>query len=850
MKKYFIIFVFLYMLLPLSVGASSTGTVYCPDDNEPLNIRDKVGGTNVLTAAACGANLEILNNNAGSTVNCTKWFQVKYNGTTGYACGNYIKENTEKAYVMCIENDDPLTFRDSVGGNILERLPCDTEVDVLDKNAGSNSWCSKWYKIRYNNRDGYGCGNYLSPTKTGSSSSNNNSGGSTSSTSVPTVGVSSSADNIYLKDNYKNKVNGDGTIACYEDTSDASLRSSAGSGTKVGSAKCGDVVRINSSVEGSGNCGYYLNVTNQRNETGYICGYYVNSLKLTTFAENYYSSNGTKTSYTNELKNKGFPDSYITYLLEIHARHPKWKFTKESININFDNVVNNEAYTGRNLLEGAAFNQNYLSMGINSYNILSNSFIANADEPGYYDASTEAIAYYMDPRTYLNEKYIFAFETLHYSSSHTENMVTSILSSQSFWPTVYRNYSGTIYSDIMNVTRNIDVSSVHIASRIKQEITGISTSDPRLGGSFTAIDDNKTYSGYYNFFNIGVWGTNKVARGMTLAKNNGWNTPYKAVLGGSQFIRDDYVSINQDTVYYEKFDVSTTNGHYEHQYMQNLAAPIQETSITYSSYRNLSNYFDREIEFIIPVYNNMSNYHVTAPRLGNPNNYLKNLTVNGKTISGFSYDTTDYTITVAADVNSVSIGATKIASGASITGTGTINVGGNTSTSVKVTAENGRVRTYNITIKKSSVNSSDDVAMSTILNKSGAKYNGSFMYGIKENSSINDFINNIKKVSSTASVNVRDKNGNPKSGVFKTGDTVTISNLTETKTFSIVIYGDINGDSKINKDDCLAILRHINGYTKLKNAFKEAGDANHDGKINKDDCLAILRHLNGYTRLN
>lgn len=74
----------------------------------------------------------------------------------------------------------------------------------------------------------------------------------------------------------------------------------------------------------------------------------------------------------------------------------------------------------------------------------------------------------------------------------------------------------------------------HIAARIKQEISGISTSDPRAGGSFTL--DGKSYSNYYNFFNINVWGTDKIMRGMRYAVNNGWNSPYLGIYGGSKFI--------------------------------------------------------------------------------------------------------------------------------------------------------------------------------------------------------------------------------------------------------------------------------------------------------------------------
>ena len=114
---------------------------------------------------------------------------------------------------------------------------------------------------------------------------------------------------------------------------------------------------------------------------------------------------------------------------------------------------------------------------------------------------------------------------------------------------------------------------------------------------------------------------------MIYALNHGWNTPYNGIYGGSNFIYSNYVKNNQDTMYYEKFDVSRPNINYTNQYMQNLAASIQETNTTYNSYLNLGNYISKEITFTIPVYNNMSETAVTSPRLGNPNNYLKDLKV-------------------------------------------------------------------------------------------------------------------------------------------------------------------------------------------------------------------------------
>ena len=751
--------------------------------------------------------------------------------TLFFALINLTEADVTRAKVYCPDDNEPLNIRESIGGNIKTALACNTEVKVLDQNAGVDGSGRTWYKIEYGSGSvGYAVSTYIRI--------------------IETVKLSGS-DNIYIKENYDSALDADGFMACYEDTTDVSLRKSPGGATTGNKVSCGEKVKINSVSEGSGTCGYYYNITDSKGNSGYVCGYFVNTTKLSSTATNYYNTNESLDSYYTTLTNKGFPESYLPYLAEIHARHPNWIFDAEIINLDFDDVIEGESAYGRNLLQGGYFSQNYLSMGINTYDILNDVFYDYSTEEGWYDASTEAIAYYMDPRTYLNEKYIFAFESLNFNSAHTPKIIQKILSSQTFWPKVYQGYDGNIYEDIVEATEQVDISAVHIASRIKQEITGISETDPRLGGTFNY--NGQSYSGYYNFFNIGVYGDNKIVNGMVYAMNNGWNTPFNAVYGGSKFIGEGYISINQDTMYYQKFDVSTNNGHYTHQYMQNLAAPIQETNTTYNTYvNNLSDYLNTAIKFTIPVYENMSNYAVVAPSIGNPNNYLKNITIDGSTISNFSYDEFSYDITVPGNVNSINISATPINSKASVKETGNIPITNKETTiTLTVTSESGRSRNYVINVTKDEVEDIETVELSYILNNIGIKYNENYIYGISEDTDIKSLINNVNKVSAYASATIKDKDGNSKtSGVFKTGDKVTISNSKDEITLTILMYGDINGDGKIDKDDCLAILRHLNGYTTLSDVYKVAADPNKDGKIDKDDCLAILRHLNGYTDLN
>ena len=744
--------------------------------------------------------------------------------------------NASTGTVFCTDgNTEPLNIRGSIGGTAIGGIPCNSTIEILDENAGSGNGCSLWYKVKYGGVTGYSCGDYININKI-------------------TPYVSTTSDNIYNKSNYENKIDGDGTISCFEDTGNLTLRETVGGNSTGKTVSCGDVIKINSVSEGNSSCGYYYNITDSKGNSGYVCGYFVNTTKLSDKALEYYN-NGDESleSYYEELRDIGFPESYLPYLAEIHARHPNYIFNIENINISFDDVVNNESAYGRNLLQGSAFSTNYFSMDINTYNILSNVFSDYPTEDGWYNASSEAIAFYLDPRNYLNEKYIFAFEALQYNEEHDVETISKILRGQTFWPTVYTGYEGTVSNDIVTATNLIGISSVHIASRIKQEISGIGIGDPRLGGLFNY--NGTEYSKYYNFFNIGVYGTDKITRGMVYAMNNDWSTPYKGIYGGASYIYNDYVYVNQDTMYYEKFDVSTTNGHYTHQYMQNLAAPIQETNTTYNSYTELGDYLDKVITFTIPVYQDMSNYVVNSPRVGNPNNFLNDITIDGETISGFSYDNYSYDVSVPYEKESIVIEASKISSTASVSGDGIIlNDSDTKKIEIIVTAESGRSRTYTINITRLEKSKNEEVTvpdLSTIMNNSGVKYNDEYIFGINENTSIKGLINNIKEINSFVNVTVKDSNDNNKEDeIFKTGDIVTISNGNETKKYTVLIYGDINGDGKIDKDDCLAILRQINGYTKLENVYKLAADAHRDEKIDKDDCLAILRHLNKYTNLN
>ena len=210
----------------------------------------------------------------------------------------------------------------------------------------------------------------------------------------------------------------------------------------------------------------------------------------------------------------------------------------------------------------------------------------------------------------------------------------------------------------------------------------------------------------------------------------------------------------------------------------------------------------------------------------------------------FSKDTLEYNLKVPFDTEKISISYELEDSSASVDGDSEVKlIVGLNKVNIVVTAENGNKKTYVLNITREEIN------INGVLNKSGIKYNDKYMYGIKVNTSTSSLIDNIKKVSNSISVVIKDKDNKVKSGVFATGDKVIIDNGTESKTYEILIYGDVNGDGLIDKLDYLAVLRHYYKYKEYTGVYKEAADVNRDKVVDKLDYLAVLRDYYGYKKI-
>ena len=493
--------------------------------------------------------------------------------------------------------------------------------------------------------------------------------------------------------------------------------------------------------------------------------------------------------FEKEMVSKGFTESYLPYLKALHEKHPNWNFKAVRTNIDFDTAVTNENYGEISLIDGTDE-----SLRSKEWPYYQNG-VYQQIEPGWYVASRETVSYYLDPRNFLQEEYIFMFEDIKYNASiHTENAVKGVVSGTFLNTNEYINI-------LMKTAKTNNVSPVYLASRIRQE-KGNSDSISTTGASFTyEVDNNclknlgyannsnswnalnscgngKTYSGIYNYFNIGAYGSYKSPQIRGLIWANGgidgsvtdygrpWNSKEKAIMGGASYIVGAYVNNGQNTLYYQKFNVSpeATYPHYTHQYMTNVRAASGEAYSTYKSYRD-NNLLNNNYEFLIPVYDNMPN---------------------------------DNEVILPSDSEGEEI-----------------------------------VTTPNIEINKGVVGS-------------GFKIDGEAISNIDFNTSIDSINSKLSSINANLKVtSYLDRYGNKASGNVGTGDTLVISNGTTSKSYKVVIYGDNNGDGKTSVLDLLRVQKDILGSSNLSVYDKKASDTNKDGKIDIVDILRVQKQLLG-----
>ncbi len=307
-----------------------------------------------------------------------------------------------------------------------------------------------------------------------------------------------------------------------------------------------------------------------------------------------------------------FPASYQNALYALKEKHPDWTFVRMNTGLDWNTAIASE-------------------MGDKSW-ISSNRSGSwqngSTGQKGWSYASEGILKYYMDPRNFLAEPYIFQFEQLVYNSSyHTVDAVQGMLN-ESFMASAIPDDGRTYAQVFTSIGQELGVSPFHLASRVLQEQGPKGTSSLISGVS-------PGYEGYYNFFNVGASGTTieeVIANGLKRAVKEGWNSRYASLRGGAYIIGNQYILCEQDTLYLEKFNVASGKyPNYTHQYMQNIEAPYAESSKIHRAYSK-AGVLERKFVFKIPVYENMPASACAQPEKTDA------LTLNKTTISSLEVD--------------------------------------------------------------------------------------------------------------------------------------------------------------------------------------------------------------------
>lgn len=474
------------------------------------------------------------------------------------------------------------------------------------------------------------------------------------------------------------------------------VRSGAGTGyPKAGTVSYGDSLTILSETTDASGAKWYK--ISCGSVTGYVSAAYV----TVTTGGTQGSSDADFESY---MTKQGFPESYKPYLRTLHAQHPKWIFTAQKLGVDWNTAVKEECVVGRNLVHSSAL-ASWKSMEKGAYDF--NGGYWYGLDGSWVAASKEIIMYYMDPRNFINDTYIFMFENQSYNPSYqTESGVKTILadtfmSGSYTCPDTKKKY--TYSQTFIDAAKKSGVSPYHLASRCRNE--------QGVNGAPQSLGTVKGYENYFNFFDIQAYATSTMTAaemGCKYAKTTNptyllpWTNQYKSIVGGSIFLGTGYITKGQDTLYLQKFDmVDGGNGLYYHQYMTCVFGQANEAISLKNAYSQ--DILNSAMEFKIPVYNNMPDEVCPKPTSsGDNNNYLSSLSVSGTSVSPkFDKFTTSYTATVNAEVSSVTVNANPLGKSAKVSGNGKVSLKtGENTVKVTCTAASGVKRTYTIKITR------------------------------------------------------------------------------------------------------------------------------------------------------
>ena len=518
---------------------------------------------------------------------------------------------------------------------------------------------------------------------------------------------------------------------------------------------------------------------------------------------------------------------------QLKTKHPNWSFKILYTDIDWNEAIGKE----------------YLGHGSSPKNLVpkthNSSWICNIcgvdkayDNGSWRCASKSGIEYMMDPRNSINEADIFQFEELTSTGSDV-NIVKKMT-------------NGTFLQgreqEITNIANTKGVNAYYIVARLIQE----------QGKSGSELISGKT--GYYNAFNFGASGSTSeqvIANGLAYAKKKGWDTLEKSISGGIDLIANEYIKIGQNTLYFQKFNV-TNKSTFAHQYQQNLFAAKTECATLRNTYLDIESY-DSKHTFIIPVFKNM------PPKAC--------LTPDGNSTATSGADLVKINVTTSLKLRKAPEDSTKVDwlwknEIVARLEKGTTKING--AYWDKIQKANGNVGYA----PRETFDYETDYKLYLVpINTTNGSNNNNNINNSNGNNSNNNSNNNENKYHNTVKVLINDEKkiikvspdaiakdileafgGSVKitkaDGSFLNGENDNMAtNFIVKDTYTVIKKGDANADGIVNSFDYIRVMNYIMGRKQLNSYEKEAADANNDGIVNSFDYIRIMNYIMGTKKI-
>ncbi len=280
------------------------------------------------------------------------------------------------------------------------------------------------------------------------------------------------------------------------------------------------------------------------------------------------------------------PERYKTAIEALQAAHPNWNFTFVDVERDYNTYLEQII---RKRAETKADEKKYT---------VSNGYTKQEREAkiqeyiALYKPEAET---YMDPLYYLNETEIFAMLNIDVYDQQTWNDagIAAIWANEATLQK-YPQYANQIISKADAVeyfkaaSDSLLMNPYYIACRAAQE--------SGYGSSKFARGAVTGYEGYHNFFGIDCIDSNPT-KGAAYAKNRNWNSEFRAIVEGANWVKNEYLDQGAITPYFFRYA-----GFWNKEYMSDLRAPEKEAKILARAFKNDPN---AKAHFVIPVYRNM-----------------------------------------------------------------------------------------------------------------------------------------------------------------------------------------------------------------------------------------------------